>query len=311
MKRSCSIVRYHFIRDTEYTKWPEIKALAISNFTKQLDFFSKYYAFVTIEDCIGAIYHNTDLPENALLLIFDDGYIDHFISVFPILKERRVQGCFFPAAKATIDKKLLAINKLHLILATVNDIDDLIKQIYNYLDEYRLEYKLKNNEYYASCGIEEDRFDSKKINFIKNLLHRELDCRVSRLIVNRLFSKYVTEDESSLARQLYMDRDQIKTMIEAGMYVGSHGYEHFWLPGLSLDMLKKEIDASVDFLKNLGLAADSWTMNYPFGGYDESIITLLKAKGFKAGLTTRLGVAQLTEENAFTLESFDANDFAV
>mgnify|MGYP001585982549 CR=1 FL=1 len=121
MKRSCSIVRYHFIHDAEYTKWPEIKALAISNFTKQLDFFGKHYVFVTMQDCISAIYHNTELPENALLLIFDDGYIDHFISVFPILKERRIQGCFFPSAKATIDKKLLAINKLHLILALLEN----------------------------------------------------------------------------------------------------------------------------------------------------------------------------------------------
>jgi peptidoglycan/xylan/chitin deacetylase (PgdA/CDA1 family) len=108
-----------------------------------------------------------------------------------------------------------------------------------------------------------------------------------------------------------MDIDQIKIMIKAGMYVGSHSYEHLWLPGLSLDMQEKEIDASVDFLKNLGLSTDSWTMNYPFGGYDESIITLLKIKGFKAGLATRPGVAQLTDENAFTLESLDTNDFVV
>ena len=171
MKRNCSIVRYHYIGVRDNTKWPEIKALAVSNFIKQLDFFSKYYAFVTIQDCISAIYHNTELPENALLLIFDDGYIDHFITVLPILKQRRIQGCFFPSAKAIIDRKILEINKLHLILAIVNpapvhrcgvnDTDDLIKQIYDFLDEYRWEYKLKNNEYYASCAIEEDRFDKR------------------------------------------------------------------------------------------------------------------------------------------------------
>ena len=264
-----------------------------------------------MQDCIRAIYYKTELPKNALLLTFDDGYIDHFITVFPILEQRRIQGCFFPSAKAIMDGKILEINKLHLILATVNDIDDLINKIYDCLDEYRSEYRLKNNRYYVSRAMQEDRFDSKKVNFIKNLLHRELDCRIGRLIVNRLFSKYVTEDEFSISRQFYMDIDQIKIMIKAGMYVGSHSYEHLWLPGLSLDMQEKEIDASVDFLKNLGLSTDSWTMNYPFGGYDESIITLLKTKGFKAGLAARPGVAQLTEENAFTLESLDTNDFVV
>ena len=42
MRCSCSIVKYHFIRDTVHTKWPEIKACTINNFTKQLDFFGKH-----------------------------------------------------------------------------------------------------------------------------------------------------------------------------------------------------------------------------------------------------------------------------
>ena len=50
-------------------------------------------------------------------------------------------------------------------------------------------------------------------------------------------------------------------------------------------------------------------MCYPYGGHTASIANLIKKMGYKLGLTTNVGDANLSEDNAFTLERFDTNDF--
>ncbi len=115
--QTVSIITYHFVREFKNSKYPELKALSIEDFKQQLLYLSKKYYFVTIEDCINAIYNNGDLPFNSVLLTFDDGYIDHFTQVFPVLNKMGIKGCFFPSAKAVQEKKVLAVNKIHFILA--------------------------------------------------------------------------------------------------------------------------------------------------------------------------------------------------
>ena len=78
---------YHYVRDFPNTKYPAIKGLLTNQFRGQLAYLKKHYTFVTIEDCLNSLYNETNLPANACLLTFDDGYIDHFVTVFPILNE--------------------------------------------------------------------------------------------------------------------------------------------------------------------------------------------------------------------------------
>lgn len=51
-------------------------------------FFEENFNAVIMEQVIEAWNSpNGELPENALLLTFDDGYIDNYLTVFPELKE--------------------------------------------------------------------------------------------------------------------------------------------------------------------------------------------------------------------------------
>ena len=112
-----------------------LKGLLTSQFKEQLVYLERYYQFVTVDDCINACYYDGDLPSNAILLTFDDAYVDHFTTVFPLLEERGIQGCFFPPAKAILEHKVLDVNKIHFLLASVSNIHDLLRDIYIYLDK--------------------------------------------------------------------------------------------------------------------------------------------------------------------------------
>ena len=77
-------------------------------------------------------------------------------------------------------------------------------------------------------------------------------------------------------------------------------------------MQEKEIDLSLSFLKEkVGAPTDNWVMCYPYGGYDDSLIEILKKKKFRFALTdtsTKVDIAGLNKDNAYTLERIDTND---
>jgi len=303
-----TIVMYHYVRELQYTRYPKIKALLISEFKEQLTYLEKFYQFVTVNDCIDAIYSNVELPSNAILLTFDDAYIDHYNTVFPILEEKGIQGCFFPPAKSILNHKVLDVNKIHFLLASISDINNLLDNLFDCLEKYRSEFSLKSNDYYFSKLAQANRFDSKEIIFIKRLLQVELEEEIRNLILDDLFYKYVTNDEGAFSRELYMDINQIKCMVQNGMYIGSHGYDHYFLDNLSPDKQEKEINLSLQFLKKVGSPIDNWVMNYPYGVYNNSLIDIIRKKNCKFALTTKVGIASLSKDNAFTLERLDTND---
>ena len=71
---------------------------------------------------------------------------------------------------------------------------------------------------------------------------------------------------------------------------------------------EKEIDLSINFLKKVGAPTENWVMCYPYGAHDDSLIEILKKKKCKLALTTRVDIASLNKDNAYTLERLDTND---
>jgi hypothetical protein len=134
---------YHYIRELPLTRFPKIKGLLFSQFENQLKYFLSNYSFITIKDCISAYYGEHLLPENPILLTFDDGYIEHYTKVFPLLNEYGIQGCFFPSAGVIVEDRVLNVNKIHFILAACKDNLALLDEIFVAIDNYRSEYSLE------------------------------------------------------------------------------------------------------------------------------------------------------------------------
>ena len=124
-------------------------------------------------------------------------------------------------------------------------------------------------------------------------------------IVNKLFLKYVTSDEKSFADNLYVNLDQAREMISERMYFGSHGYDHLWLNQHNKSTQEKEINKSLKFLNSIGSSTKDWTMCYPYGSFNQSLIQLLKKKDCLIGVTTENKVATLNNKNRFKLPRVD------
>ena len=309
MPKTVTIVMYHFVRELKYSRYPEIKALTASEFQEQLAHILRYYRIIQMEDLMAAVASSENLlPPNPLLLTFDDGYIDHFTNVFPLLDEKGVQGSFFPPARAVLDHKVLEVNKIHFILASVADKSKITAAIFSMMDEAKTLFAMESKETFYRRLAQPNRFDPGEVIFIKRALQRELPAQLRSEILDRLFAEFVTCDEAAFATELYMSTDQLTCMRRHGMYIGSHGYDHLWLDTLDDAAQENEVDKSLEFLQTLGCHIENWAMCYPYGGFNDSLVSLLHRKGCKVGLTTQVAIADLQSENPLLLSRVDTND---
>ena len=302
------ISMYHYTRDLIHSRYPEIKGMDVALFRKQLEFFSKNFKVVRMEDVIAAISVGKKLPKNALLLTFDDGYIDHYTYAFPLLEEFGFQGSFFIPGKTFTTHQLLDVNKIHYILASAN-IYNLVEDVLELMNHYRgREFDYASNDELINIYAVANRFDCKETIFVKRILQTVLPEKLRNKISSDLFKKYVGVSEERLAYELYMTEEQIRTMKRHGMFIGLHGYDHYWLGNLPEEKMREDIDKAIESLNEF-INPNSWVMNYPYGSYNQSVLDYIKSKGAVLGLTTEVGVADLLSDNALKLSRLDCNDF--
>lgn len=298
----------------QHSRYPQIRGLDYALFEQQLQFFINNFTVVDMEDIIKYIQtggKGYKLPDNPLLLTFDDGYIDNFTVALPLLKKYGIQGSFFIPGKTFSENVLLDVNKVHFILASTNNVAELVKDINLLLDEARKKPEYRdlptNSELYAKYGVA-NRFDSPDVIFCKRILQTAVPEKLRNEMSSKLFAKYVGLSESNFARELYMNSDQIKCLKDNGMFIGLHGYDHYWLGNLPEKEMKQDIDKALEVMKPF-IDINSWAMNYPYGSYNQGVIDYINSKGCVVGFTTVVNKADLNQENRFTLQRLDCNDF--
>ncbi len=307
--RRVTIVMYHFVRDLKRSRYPDIKGLPLEDFRGQIEYVRRYYNVIGVEDLLAAL-GSTDqsLPPRALLLTFDDGYRDHFDYVLPILRENDLTACFFPPAKAVTENEVLDVNKIHFILAAVPDKARVLTSLFALLDGARGEFTLRDGDEYYRELAHPNRFDTAEVMLIKRLLQRELPEALRKRITGELFRQYVTQDECAFSQELYMGIGELRTMRDAGMYVGSHGFDHYWLDSLDEPDQSREIDLSLAFLRAIGSDTGKWVIGYPYGSYNDSLLGILRNRNCGAGFTTEVRVANTGSDDPLTLPRLDTND---
>lgn len=297
------ISMYHYTRDIVHSRYPQIKGLDTNLFRQQIEYMKNNFNIVTMEQVIDAVEGKSELSEKALLLTFDDGYIDNYTFAFPILEEFGIQGSFFIPGKTFTTHQLLDVNKIHYILASA-DICKLVEDVKKEMDYYRgIEFDYApTDDLFNEYAVESETI------FVKRMLQTVLPERLRNTISSNLFEKYVGVSEEQLAYELYMTEEQIRTMKRHGMFIGLHGYDHYWLGKLPKEQMKKDLDKALDTLDEF-IDRKHWVMNYPYGSYNQDVLDYIKMKGACVGFTTEVKIADICMDAALELPRLDCNDF--
>ena len=303
-----TIITYHYVRDLPRTRYPQIKGLLTERFQGQLDYVAKHYTVCSLGQVVAAMHGSEELPSHACLLTFDDGFIDHFVTVFPVLKERGMVGSFYPPAKAVEEHAVLDVHKIHFILASLHDPRRVTQDIFEIVGRHREKYEIPEDEELYRAYATQGRFDPPEIVFIKRTLQRGLPEEVRSDAVDALFTRYVSEDEEAFARELYMDLSQLRGMARHGMEIGGHGYKHVWLETLSADKQEEEIRRTIGFLSRIyDSEPEDWAMSYPSGSHNETTKELLRQARCALGITVRVDLVY-DLSSPLELNRLDTND---
>ncbi len=307
MSRNLSIVMYHYVRPIKKSNFPGIKGLEVSDFIAQLDFLCENYNFVTVDELNNSLKTGAVLPTNSCWLTFDDGYKDHFDYVSPILKDRGIQGAFFPPSAAILEHELLNVNAIHHILASGVDIDKLTSLLDSHCYENGLSFEKIRSFKHSYC--KSNRWDCPKTIYFKRMLQHVLEPDLRNHILNSMFENVLGVTTTEFAKSLYMSCEELKVLVDDGMYVGSHGASHLWLDKYDKKDQKTDIQNSLYLLEEVGAPTSEWVMCYPYGAYNSDTIEIIKSLSCSIGITTKPEVASLVLDDRYQLPRLDTKDF--
>jgi peptidoglycan/xylan/chitin deacetylase (PgdA/CDA1 family) len=302
-----TIIMYHYVRDRD-PRYPCINGLSTQEFIDQLDRIQQSYEIISFKDLYQSP-SRKDNSKNSCILTFDDGLIDHYKVVFPILKERNISGCFFPIADATYQRQILDTHRLHAIMARTGDYPEILADILQIVsdiegaeasDRIRKDFqKYKNKRNY---GTREEMF-------IKELMQLVFSDEPRREVYDGLSRKWLDREGDDLADEFYLDRNQLKEMVRNGMEVGGHSKTHRWLEVLSESEQEKEIRSSLDLVKDiLGESPDYWVMSYPFGSRNDRTLDILQEHDCTFAVTTERKRVEIGDHR-YQMGRFDGRDF--
>lgn len=304
MSDALTIVMYHYVRPIAASAYPQIRGLELHDFEGQLDYITAHYHVVSVADIVAARAGGAPLPSMPLLLTFDDGYRDHAAYVWPALKRRGLTGVFFPPARCVLARRVLDVNKIHFLLANVQDVTALVVQVeaeatavlgHDAVVQLRMSLCVAN------------RFDSAEVIYLKRLLQMALPTTLRENLTDALFRQHVSQDMEAFADMLYMNETELRAMVADGMELGGHGDNHLWLDRLSPAAQLAEIEASRAMLRAMGMPAEQFYFCYPYGGYNADTLALLRAQHCAAAFTTKVGLAH-SGASMLELPRIDTND---
>lgn len=301
-EQSCLVVMYHYVRDTAATGFPAIRALAPDLFVRQLDWLQEQYTVIGIHELQAALDGRGTLPPQAALLTFDDGFIDHYATVFPVLRGRGVSGVFFLAGQTCgPSPRVLGVHKTHFLLAQLGA-EALARAVSREAPAGAVRGTSR-----AVFG--NDGWDAADERALRQLLNYELPITEADRILEELFAHHLG-DGTAFARRLYLDEAMIREMAAAGHVFGYHTRTHRMLSRLSPDEQERELADGVDWIRAL-TGQESIPFCYPWGGpqtYTVATVRMLERFGYSLAFNTVRRRLRIGHDGRFELPRLDTRD---
>lgn len=266
--RNVRILIYHRVNDE---KDPFFPSTPVNVFEKQMEYLSSRFNVLPLEEAVERI-KRKDVPDNTVVITFDDGYRDNYVNAFPIMKKWSVPVTIFLATDAIGSGRVLWHDRVFSAFRGTRE------PFLNAFCENRQVFPLRTlGEKLSSQGT--------VLTFLRSLEEGE------RLLwIDRLVEKLKVV-EGRDATGLMLTWDEVKTMSRGGVHFGSHTVTHPILSRLPDERVKKEIrDSKTIIEEHLGTSVK--TFAYPNGrrgDFNEITKKCLSEAGYTCALTTIWG----------------------
>lgn len=278
-----SILTYHHIaeHDPAYPYDPEVADATPVQFRRHLEMVARYGNPIGMDDVIAAI-GGAPLPNNPVLVTFDDGYRSCHDVALPILRSVGIRATFFIATSFVSERRLYWWERISLLL-------DQVKR----RARHQAKQKPAVITYPRTITLD---LDDRKVNntltdLVKNTKNLDLDRFLDELS-KALDVEWSPQIEAGHANHLIMTWDEVRALARAGMDIESHGRHHRVLQTLEGAALEDELAGSrKDLEAQIGRPVRA--IAYPVGRRlkgEPRIRDALAAAGYQIGLSNHSGV---------------------
>lgn len=249
-RQGLRVLLYHSVapRTAPFTEDLD-QPIPVADFERHLKFITRYYHPVTLSEVEAGV-----VPQNAVLVTFDDGYRSLHMHARAPLRAHRISPTVFLIGKTVGNAEMAWTHELAWALHRQPTV---VREI-----------------------LEEECPGATDVS-MRALLHR-LWSTLSAADITRILGRVRTEigyDPSHVARaeRLYLDWPEVARLEGDGWVFGSHTARHFSLAGMSVEDQEQEIRQGIELISAEIRPAAAFA--YPFGEHDENA----RAAAIRAG----------------------------
>lgn len=241
---------------------------------------------VSLEEIVNFVAGKKEIPDRAVAITLDDGYMDNYTNAFPLLKQYEIPATIFLATGFIDNDRLFWWDRIGEILkrTEIKKLEiGLIRDLLNGNGEV-----LPDTLDLSSQAGRNNAWDS-----LTTLLRRYEQGRVERIIG-------VLEDHLEVRPGSYrhdcamLTWDQVLEMSKEGIDFGAHTVTHPSMPSLSTDDCEAEALASKKAIEER-IRKPVISFAYPFGDFDPAKKAIMKKKlmngGFQCAFLVEPGYA--------------------
>jgi peptidoglycan/xylan/chitin deacetylase (PgdA/CDA1 family) len=246
-----------------------------TSFDAQVEFLARHFNIIGIDELLE-FRRGKSLPKNPVLITFDDGYLDCYNVVLPILQRHGARATFFIPTHYIEKRRLFWWDRITFLVTQSER------------EEIQLTYPRTLR--FALGSRQGDA-----VRELLRLVKTEVELDLERFLSGVAAATGVDFDadrEREWTDDLLMTWDQIEALGRAGMDIQSHTRTHRVLGTLSKKDLKEELEGSRRELE-AHLDRPVKAIAYPVGyrvADSPAIEAALTAAGYELGFTNQTGV---------------------
>lgn len=255
---------FHAVTETDL---PHVKHLYApvdaGDFEATLVDLKKHYTFVSYGDLVDARNGKKDLPKNAAHLSFDDGFVENYSVVMPILQRLGIPCMFFLTSEWIDNRALFYRSKVSLCVETIKKSD---------AGELQAILARVNQPHLVD-----------ETTLIKKLMHfrQEDEAEVDEFC--KLIG--VDVDEFLAERKPFLTTAQIEEMHAAGFVFGGHSVSHRKFVQLPVERVEAEIVDSCEKIQAItGQEEVPFAFPNSATGFDRALLGKIREKHDLVGL---------------------------
>jgi peptidoglycan/xylan/chitin deacetylase (PgdA/CDA1 family) len=261
---------------------PGLHSATPSGFGDLLDRLARRHRVISIEDVLRRAAGGPALPPRALLLTFDDAYVDFAEHAWPALRERELPSILFvPTAYPDAPDRTFWWERLHRAVSTTSR-----PSIAGPGGDLSLATERARAETYRRLR-----------GALKSMPHDRMLARVDEIV-----------DELGGTRPgaLVLGWARLRELMAQGVALGPHTRTHPLLPQLDPAALELEIAGSMDELARM-TGSDAPVFAYPSGATSPRVAEAVAAAGVQVAFTTARGVNDLRNASWLALRRINVS----